>query len=124
MLSGHLAWTYGEELITGDPLRRIPPVNGMLKLAWRPRARVWAEGLSLLATQQTRLAAGDKTDPRIPAGGTPGFVTFNVRGGVRLTHGGRIGVGIENLTNQTYRIHGSGIDRPGRNLVVGIEWIF
>jgi len=124
MLSGYLAWTYGKEVITGEPLRRIPPVNGMLKLAWRPRARVWAEGLTQLASTQTRLAAGDRTDPRIPVGGTPGFATFTVRGGVRLNHGARIGVRLENVTNQTFRIHGSGLDRPGRNLVVGIDWVF
>ena len=52
------------------------------------------------------------------------FVTFNLRGGVLLNHGARISVGIENLTDQTFRIHGSGIDRPGRNLVLGLDWAF
>jgi hemoglobin/transferrin/lactoferrin receptor protein len=124
MLSGHLAWTHGEELVIAQPLRRIPPLNGIVKLAWRPRARVWAEGLTALATRQDRLAPGDKTDPRIPIGGTPGFVTFILRGGVRLDHNVRIGVRLENLTDRTFRTHGSGIDRPGRNLVVGIDWAY
>jgi outer membrane receptor protein involved in Fe transport len=124
MLSSQLAWTCGRALSAGEPLRRIPPINGLLKLAWRPRARVWAEGVSMFATKQTRLAAGDKTDPRIPVGGTPGFVTFNLRGGVRLNHGVRIGLRLENVTDQTFRIHGSGIDRPGRNVVAGIDWVF
>ena len=58
------------------------------------------------ATRQDRLAAGDKTDPRIPIGGTPGFVAFTLRGGVRLDHNLRIGVRLENLTDQTFRTHG------------------
>jgi outer membrane receptor protein involved in Fe transport len=28
----------------------------------------------------------------------------------------------ENLADEPYRVHGSGIDMPGRNLTLGVEW--
>ena len=64
----------------------------------------------MFASRQTRLAPGDLTDVRIPAGGTPGFLTFNARGGVTINRTLQVTLGLENLTNRTYRTHGSGID--------------
>lgn len=31
---------------------------------------------------------------------------------------------LENLTNRTYRTHGSGIDAAGTNVTVGVDWVF
>jgi len=64
------------------------------------------------------------SDPRIPEGGTPGFVTHNVRAGIDLNRFGNFTVAWENITNQAYRLHGSGIDGPGTNLVLGYELPF
>ena len=120
--SGGLTWVRGTDTVPLDPLRRIPPVNGTMALRWAPIGKAWLEGYSLFASQQDRLAPGDRTDPRIPAGGTPGFLTFNVRGGVDWHPRVRFTLGLENITNRRHRYHGSGIDAPGINLVVGCEW--
>jgi outer membrane receptor protein involved in Fe transport len=29
---------------------------------------------------------------------------------------------VENLTNQNYRVHGSGLNESGRNFIVTMEW--
>jgi len=52
---------------------------------------------------------------------TPGFVAFGARGGVRL--GSRIDVTLigENLGDKNYRIHGSGVDEPGINLMARLR---
>lgn len=47
---------------------------------------------------------------------TPGFVTFNLRGGYRLTERTDLVVVFENLLDKNYRFHGSGVDAPGFNL--------
>ena len=80
--------------------------------------------VSVFASRQTRLAPGDLTDVRIPAGGTPGFLTLNARGGVTISQTLQATLGLENLTNRTYRTHGSGIDGAGINVIFGIDWMF
>lgn len=123
-LRANTSWIEGHDRVARTPLSRIPPVMGVAAVRWTPRAGVWAEVYSLAAGRQSRLSPGDKTDHRIPPGGTPGFATWNLRGGVRVPAGGRLTLGLENLADKRYRWHGSGIDAPGRNLVAGVEWIF
>jgi len=122
-LGGSFVYTVGEETTTGQPLRRIPPAYGNLRVGWSG-GRVWADGYSAFATSQTRLSPDDLVDTRIPKGGTPGFVTFHARGGVQLTSGLDVTAGVENLSDVRYRTHGSGIDMPGRNFVAGLAWTF
>lgn len=121
---GNLAWIRGDNLADNTPLRRIPPIKGKFGIEGRLKKNLWAECYNLFATKQDRLAPGDQTDPRIPIGGTPGFLTYNIRGGLDLNRFGNVTVSWENITNKAYRLHGSGIDGPGTNLVVGYELIF
>jgi len=53
-------------------------------------------------------------------GATVGWVGvgWRVRDNVTLT------LGVENVTNEEYRIHGSGLNAPGRNVVFGLEMPF
>lgn len=123
-LSGNIAWIKGDDLIENQPLRRIPPLSGKLGVECQLKRKMWVECYSLFAARQDRLAPGDVEDPRIPAGGTPGFATFNLRGGVDFNHWGNLTIALENLGDEAYRLHGSGVDSPGRNLVVGYELPF
>ncbi|HEX6162191.1 MAG TPA: TonB-dependent receptor [Vicinamibacterales bacterium] len=52
---------------------------------------------------------------------TPGFTVFGVRGGFSL--GARLDVTLigENLGDRNYRIHGSGVDEPGINLMARLR---
>jgi hemoglobin/transferrin/lactoferrin receptor protein len=120
----NLGWCYGEDSVAGDPLRRIPPLKGVVAVRWSSRRGAWVEGYSILAGRQDRLAPGDLTDPRISRTGTPAFATVNLRGGLEVTRRVRVTLGAENLLDASYRLHGSGIDAPGRTLVVGAEWRF
>jgi outer membrane receptor protein involved in Fe transport len=67
----------------------------------------------LFAGSQKRLAAGDKSDHRINPNGTPGWVTIQFRAGYNWRWLS-FQSGIENLLDQSYRMHGSGIDGYGR----------
>ena len=76
---------------------------------------VWLEGIVRAAGAQTLLAPGDIADHRIPPGGTPGWTTVNITAGTRVGQSLLLSGGLVNLFNEAYRVHGSGIDGPGRN---------
>ena len=122
-LQGMLVRIVGEELVTAQPLRRIPPTHGRMTLSWTPAGRMSVEGYSTFAARQDRLAPGDLTDSRIPAGGTPGFVTLNARGAFQVSSALQLTLGLENLTNRRYRTHGSGVEMSGTSAIFGIDWI-
>jgi outer membrane receptor protein involved in Fe transport len=123
-ITGMAVRMVGTDQITADPLRRIPPSYGRVLVGWSSGGRFWADGYSVFAGRQTRLAPGDLTDVRIPAGGTPGFLTVNGRGGFKLATGLEVTLALENITNRTYRTHGSGVDAAGTNVVLGVGWMF
>jgi outer membrane receptor protein involved in Fe transport len=47
---------------------------------------------------------------------TPGFVSFNVRAGLALTEHVDVTLALMNAFDRNYRVHGSGLDAPGRSL--------
>lgn len=49
---------------------------------------------------------------------TPGFATFNLRGGYQVSEHTDLIFILENLFDRNYRVHGSGVDAPGTNLQV------
>ena len=71
--------------------------------------------------RQARLSARDVDDKRIPDGGTSGYHTLNLRTGRHIGNNGEISLGLENIFDRRYRVHGSGIDAPGITLTVGYE---
>ena len=113
--AGHLTYTFGYQAATGEPMRRIPPLNGLLSLRWDGPSRFWLEGQARLAGAQRRLAPGDVADHRIPAGGTPGWSVIDVHAGRRFGSNLQITAGLANLFDEAYRVHGSGIDGVGRS---------
>jgi outer membrane receptor protein involved in Fe transport len=103
------------------PADRIPPVNGQVGLLYRPMPRLWVEPFVRFAAAQDRLSDRDRTDPRINPEGTPGWVTANIRLGWEITERFRARFAVENIFDQPYREHGSGINAPGINATVSLE---
>ena len=60
----------------------------------------------------------------IPIGGTPGYATLNVRLGSYITTNQRITLAVENILNEAYRVHGSGVDGPGISGIFGYELVY
>jgi outer membrane receptor protein involved in Fe transport len=123
-VTGFAAATIGRQAAVDVPLRRIPPANGYLAARYRWPRGVWLEANLRAARTQDRLAPGDRSDHRIPPGGTPGWVVsgvaFGVPFGSRITLSG----GVANLFDVAYRVHGSGVDGPGRHLWTGLRATF
>jgi len=131
---GSFAWMEGEAdtfptsapVMVREPLSRLMPMTGQLGLRWdAPGRDLWLEGLVTIADEQDQLSSRDIGDTqRIPPGGTPGYTVLSLRGGWAVTDDLTITGAIENLTDEDYRIHGSGVNEPGLNFILGLEYRF
>lgn len=120
--AANLAYARGEDRDSGQPLQRIPPLNGALRLRFDRSAKDWYELYSLFAAKQKRLSPEDLGDARIPRGGTPGYATLNLRAGFAPSRNQQWLLSLENIGNLKYKSHGSGIYAPGTNLSVTWRW--
>jgi len=123
-VSGTFSWIRGTNTDTGEPLRRVPPMMGSLTVHYQPGDRYWVEAHGLFAGRQDRLSEADKKDRRIPEGGTPGYAVFGLSGGCRIVSGLDATLVVENLGNEKYQTHGSGIYGPGTNVMAGLRYRF
>ena len=120
--------------------RREPPLNGIVGIQWEPMdTQYWVNFFVRGAAEQRRLNRSDIRDPRIPGktrdpaqvkfdtdgtaidAGTPGWWTLNIRGGIRFFDYTRLTVSLENLLNQRYRPHGTGVNAPGFNVSLSLD---
>ncbi len=115
-----LVWTYGRNISTDEPMRRIPPLMGLMGIVWRQEGTT-AELFVRAASEQRRLSTDDIYDTRIDPGGTPGWSDWNLRGSHRFGPI-RLSITLGNIFDHAYKEHGSGVHNPGRHLVVGVNW--
>ncbi len=128
---GNLTWIDGEvdtfptslPRRVREPLSRLMPLTGRLGLRWEHVSdKIWIEGLATIADRQDNLSSRDIADTsRIPPGGTPSYTVFSLRGGWQIKDNVALTVGLENITDEDYRIHGSGLNEPGRSLNIGLS---
>jgi hemoglobin/transferrin/lactoferrin receptor protein len=106
-----------------EPLGKLPPTMGHVGVRYAPKnERYWLEIVATAMRHQERLSPGDETDTqRIPPGGTPGFTVWTVRGGYRLMDDIHATLSIENVTDKSYRYHGSGTNEPGTNVIAALD---
>lgn len=110
---GGVAYIYGQNVTKNEPMRRIPPMNGRLGIEFHQK-QFFIRPELMFASKQTRLAQGDKDDNRIGKDGTAAWQIINIQSG--FTHKWlTINLSLQNLTNQDYRTHGSGINGVGRS---------
>ena len=105
------------------PLSRMKPLSTYLGLRYSPpHGRFWLQGSWEHVEGEDRLSFRDMTDSRrIPPGGTPGYDVFHVRAGMKLGKRHSLSIGLENLTDENYRVHGSGFNEPGFQAVLAFE---
>ncbi len=109
-----------------EPVSRLMPLTGQIGMRWdHPKRHIWLEGLATIAGNQDNLSFADKADTsRIPPGGTPSYTVFSLRSGWRINENVDLTVAVENLGDENYRVHGSGLNEPGRSLNVGLSITF
>lgn len=109
----------GEE--TTEPADRIPPLSARLDLAYDSGGDWTFEGWLGASANQDRLSERDRHDVRINPNGTAGWAMAGIRANWHPVDRWQITVGVNNLLDRNYRLHGSGIDAPGRNLAVSFR---
>jgi len=122
---GVVNYTRGEEqdeTLGSVPADRIPPLNGRLGLAWETGVGIRVEPWLDFASEQDRLSPRDQTDPRIDPRGTNGYVIVNVLASWRINPKLEMGIRLENLLDEQYREHGSGLDAGGRNFGLWFDY--
>jgi outer membrane receptor protein involved in Fe transport len=120
-----VVFTYiaGHDRDRDEVIRRMPPT--MAAYGVRYEEKKWfVEGWLESARTQDRLSADDRTDARIPKGGTPGWTTANLRGGYEFTERIKATISVENLFDIDHRYHGSGVNEPGLNATMSLEFGF
>lgn len=88
--------------------------NGAVARGLVQGGRLLATGETLAQVQDRVLGTGVSSAPLFTS--TRGFATLNLRGGTKVQEHSEIIWVVENLLDKNYRLHGSGIDSPGRNL--------
>lgn len=134
-LSGFAAWQDGRTespAYLGGPVQDKPntrqlPLTGSLALRWTdPSAKFWIEGRILAAAEEDRITDADQAadKQRIPTNGTPGYVVTSLRAGWTVNDHLDLTCGVENLTDEDYRNHGSGQNEAGLTGIFGarITW--
>ncbi len=120
-------YTYGEEhddMGSDFPADRIPPFSGQLGLEYFFSENWRFEPYLLFAGKQDRLSPRDAGDPRINPLGTAGWGTLNLLLDWQATATLQLGLRLENLMDKAYREHASGIDAPGRNIGLWVNYRF
>lgn len=75
----------------------------------------------LFAGSQDRLSPRDLQDVRMNPVGTPGWLTANVAAIWQPGERVQATASVENILDKRYRLHGSGIDATGRNLLLSLQ---
>jgi hemoglobin/transferrin/lactoferrin receptor protein len=108
-----------------ETIDRQMPLMGRIGMRWDVNDKVWLEGACTAAAKADNLSTRDRSDTsRIPPGGTPGYTVGDIRGGWNCTADLSLTLAIENITDEDYRVHGSGLNEPGRNIILAADWVF
>ena len=107
---------------TENPADRIPPFNGRLSFRYQAINSLLIEPYLLFAGSQDRLSPRDLRDVRINPAGTPGWLTANLAVSWQADEQWQATASAENILDKQYRLHGSGIDTTGRNLLLSLHY--
>jgi hemoglobin/transferrin/lactoferrin receptor protein len=138
---GSFNWTEGRNDTKDDPLRFIPPPNGILGLRYQPIDRIRIELYARMVTAQTQVSSDDKSDPAratdpaitFPSKNNPplredysipGYTTYHVKTSYEVKPGSTVFLLADNLTDKKYREAFSRQDAQGVSITLGLETHF
>lgn len=112
-------------MLVKEYIDRLMPPTGRVGVRWSISDNAWLEGACTIAAEADKLSTRDKSDTsRIPPGGTPGYTVYDFRAGYNFSNDISLSAAVENITDEDYRIHGSGLNEPGRNFIIAADLVF
>ena len=129
-LSAFLAWQDGklkQPVALGGPsvsetIHRLHPFHGGIALSWDATDRFRLQARLTGAAGQDNLNSLVSDSQRIPSGGTPGYLTASLGAQWQATESFALGLTLDNLTDEDYRVHGSGLNSPGRAAILSARF--
>ncbi len=137
-VKGSVYYTYSEEDLNKDDLAewkeenptlktpymsKIPPLSGFLKLTGHYNDNVDFTYKMTYAMEQDKLSDSDLEDVRIPEGGTPSFLIHSI-GVSFLFEKVQIHTFLNNIADEKYKYHASGVWGAGRSLNFKLSYQF
>jgi hemoglobin/transferrin/lactoferrin receptor protein len=126
-----LNYTYGRvtdtKIDTVIPLDHIAPLFGQTSLIYKTKNIdgeffIRYNGKKALADYGPTYISTEDNLQYATANGMPAWFTLNIRFGINITKSLRLNLACENITNNRYRTFASGINAPGRNVIVSLRY--
>jgi hemoglobin/transferrin/lactoferrin receptor protein len=126
-----LNYTYGRVTDTKTdtviPLDHIAPLFGQTSLIYKTKNIdgeffIRYNGKKALADYGPAYISTEDNLQYATANGMPAWFTLNIRLGFSITKTLRLNAACENLTNNRYRTFASGINAPGRNIIISLRY--
>jgi hemoglobin/transferrin/lactoferrin receptor protein len=116
----------GTDARLNQPLSAMPPAFGTAGLRYLAGGsrRPWAEAVWRYYATQNRLGAADASNPDVSNGRIAGFDVFDIRTGLAITDRFSVTGALQNVFDKKYREVGSTFYAPGRQLVLGTQFVF
>ncbi|MEM7610450.1 MAG: TonB-dependent receptor [Pseudomonadota bacterium] len=121
----YMDYSRGEQRVGADsdePADRMPPMHGEWRFTYTSDSDHRFDGWLQFASRQDRLSARDVGDSRINPEGTPGWAIVGVSWQADIADGWSLSVTANNLLDNRFRRHGSGIDAAGRDMSATLQY--
>jgi hemoglobin/transferrin/lactoferrin receptor protein len=127
------AWTEGylnnynsvSKSYVKDNISKVNPITGNVGIHYDVTPNIFFETSARFVGAQDRLSASDLTDTtRIPRGGSAKYSLYGIRAGWKPLKNLTLTGAIDNLTDDDYRVLGSGTNGLGRNFIVSADYRF
>ncbi|WP_286264002.1 TonB-dependent receptor plug domain-containing protein [Thalassotalea atypica] len=115
-----------EAVIEREYLDRLMPVNGRVGMTYAPVNSSWWLNTEIIAfATADKLSTRDSKDAqRIPPNGTPGYAVWNINTSYTFSNTMLFTLNVHNLLDKDYRVHGSGQNEAGINVIGSISYQF
>ena len=115
-----------EQVLTQEYMSRLMPTNARISVQYTPESNNWWLNTEVVAfAKADKLSTRDKSDKqRIPPNGTPSFIVWNLSSGYAVSEQLLLSLQLNNILDENYRVHGSGQNEAGVNLVGSISYSF
>lgn len=118
--SANLTIPRGNEKGNSEQLVSIPQDRASITVGLKPNSQ-WEVGVRSTVASERDVNDEDGND-------TDGFVTFDLFANLQLgddpSSGALVSFGIDNVTNQTYKLHPNGLNSPGRSVKLNTQFTF